>query len=155
MRLLLVCAISLSIAMVAMPQKTTRGKLRLREDVMIHHMEKVNDTIVPANGEIGLYGYEKAQQSATESFFLTNNTGREIVSIAVSISYFNMRGEKLHSRTEEVKCDIPPSETRKIDLKSWDRQRLWYYFGSHARHTDFSNPYDIRFHIDFVVSPAM
>lgn len=151
----IVCALSFCLAAAAVAQKTTRGKLRLRDDVRIQHVDKVNDTIVPLKGEIGLYGYEKAQQSATESFFVTNNTDREIMSLVVSISYFNIRGDQLHSRTEVVACDIPPSQTRKIDIKSWDRQKLWYYTGSHARHSDFSNPYDVRFHIEYVLSPIL
>ncbi len=152
---LLVFAISLCLAAAALAQKTTRGKLRLRDDVRFQPTEKVNDTIVPPMGAIGLYGYEKTQQSATESFFVSNHTEREIESLVLTISYLNMRGELLHSRTEVIKCDIPPSETRKVDIKSWDRQKLWFYVGSHARHNDFSSPFDINFHIEYVVSPIL
>lgn len=136
-------------------QKTTRGKLKLRDDVRFESSAKVNDTIVPARGDIGLYGYEKAQQSTKETFFVTNRTERTIVSMIFSISYYNVAGEMLHSRTEVVRCDIPPAETRKIGIKSWDSQKLWHYVGSHARHSDFSNPYDIRMRVEYVVSPAL
>lgn len=135
-------------------QKTTRGKLRLRDDIRIEGHANINDTIVPNKGEVGLYGYEKAQQSVKESFFVTNHTDRTIISLAFSISYYNERGEMLHSRTETVRCDIPSAETRKIEIKTWDSQKLWYYIGSHARHNDFSNPYDIRFQIKYIISPA-
>lgn len=154
MRLIL-SVIMMFVLCAGVAQKTTRGKLRLRDDVRFENSVLINDTIVPAKGEIGLYGYEKSQQSSAESFFVTNSTGRDIMSMTFSISYFNLKGEKLHSRTETVKCDIPPTETRKVDIKSWDSQRLWYYHGSHARHNDFGNPYDIRIHIEYVVSPAI
>lgn len=134
-------------------QKTTRNKLKLKEDVSFETKVDITDTIKPLKGDIGLFGYEKAQNSAAESFFVTNNTLRQIIALSFTISYLNSRGEKLHSRTETVKCSIPPSETRKIDIKSWDNQRLWYYLGSHSRHNDFGNPFDIRIHIEYFVSP--
>lgn len=151
----LVSVIIFLVAIVTWAQNTTRGKLKLRDDVRFENNVKINDTIVPAKGDIGLYGYEKAQQSTKEAFFVINHTDRVISSLTFSISYYNERGEMLHSRTETVRCDIPATETRKVEFKSWDSQKLWHYVGSLAHHNDFSNPYDIRIHIEYIISPVL
>lgn len=153
MRLLL-SAILLTCMFAGWAQKTTRGKLRLRDDVRIENQVVAVDTVIPEKGSVPVSGYEKAQHSTSECFFVTNNSAREISSLTFTVTYFNLRGEILHSRTESVSCDIPPSTTRKIDIRAWDRQKLWYYVNSQARHNDHSTPFDISIHIDHFLSPC-
>ena len=150
----LILAVLLFTASHAVSQKTTRGRLKLRDDVRIGQTVNVADTIIPAKGEIIVSGFEKAQQSASESFFVSNHTCFTITAIGFTITYLNLRGEVLHARTESVRCDIPPEMTRKVDIRSWDRQKLWYFKDSQARHNDYCNPFDIRIRIDYVVSPV-
>ncbi len=149
----LLCVLALMVFFTGWGQKTTRGKLRLREEIRVEHQESAIDTIRPAKGEIVVSGYEKSQQSTTECFFVTNHTSHTITGITFTISYYNMRGEQLHSRTETVRCDIPPSETRKLDIRAWDRQKLWYYKHSQGRHNDNSTPFDVAFHIHYCLTP--
>lgn len=153
-RIILSLALSLLFVYPALAQKTTRGRLKLRDDVSVGHNINVVDTVIPAKGEVVVSGFEKAQQSVSESFFVTNHTSRTITSVTFTITYLNLRGEMLHARTETVRCDIPPEMTRKVDLRSWDRQKLWYFKDSQARHNDFCNPFDVRIRIDCVLSPV-
>lgn len=140
--------------LVVSAQKTTRGKLKLRDDVKIENRTVALDTIVPNKGEIVVSGYEKSQQSTSECFFITNNTPHLITSLSFTVTYYNLRGETLHSRKETVSCDIPPTETRKVDIRAWDRQKLWYYVNSQARHNDHCTPFDISIHIDLYLTPS-
>lgn len=153
-RIFLILMITLFTASNAVSQKTTRGRLKLRDDVRIGQAANAIDTIIPAKGDIVVSGFEKAQQSASESFFVTNHTPRTLTSITFTITYLNLRGEELHARTETVRCDIPPEMTRKVDIRSWDRQKLWYYKDSQGRHNDYCNPFDIRIRINHVISPV-
>lgn len=153
-RIFLLLGIIVLAASHAMPQKTTRGRLKLRDDVKIGRIVNAIDTVIPGIGDIVVSGFEKAQHSASESFFVTNHTSRTLTSITFTITYLNLRGEVLHARTETVGCDIPPEMTRKVDIRSWDRQKLWYYKDSQARHNDYCNPFDIRVRIDYVISPV-
>lgn len=77
--------------------------------------------------QIAFSGYDKTQRSAVESFFITNNTDRTMTGITMYIDYRMPDGRQLHKRFVRLVCDIPPGETRKADIESWDRQRTFYY----------------------------
>lgn len=73
-------------------------------------------------------GYEKEPNSSTETFIVLNPTEQRILGFKVKINYMDMQGRMLHSRDEELKCDIPPGESRKFDISSWDKQHTYYYY---------------------------
>lgn len=131
---------------------TTRKGLKTEYDFGVHEQEAAPDTIWPQKGDFGVYGYEKAQSATSESFFVTNNTSTTVSALVVTITYYNTRGDLLHRRSaEKVACDIPPGETRKIDIRAWDKQKLWYYKHSQARHNAYSTPFDVKVQIDYAL----
>lgn len=88
------------------------------------------DTIAPARGELRLSGFDKPLRSRTETFFVTNSladTTATVVSLTVRLDYSAMDGRQLHSAERTVRCHIPPGQTRRVEVPSWDRQQTFYY----------------------------
>lgn len=90
-------------------------------------------------------GYEKTLRSATESFFITNLSGKDIDRIVVDIVYSDMKGRVLDRRTETIDISLPAAETRRADIRSRDRQHTFYYYRSPApRHAAQATPYRVK-----------
>lgn len=128
---------------------STRGKLKL---VPTH--ESITDTIRDSLSAITIAGFEKAQNSSTESFFVINKSKFFIKGINLSVEYLNLKGYQLHLNTLTIPCDIPPMQTRSLNMKSWDRQHLWYYVGTQGRHNDYCNPFDVHIRINYITVPS-
>lgn len=73
-------------------------------------------------------GYDKEVSSGMESFILTNPGEKTITGFQARIDYLDMKGRMLHSRIVEERCYVPPGESRRIDIKSWDPQHMYYYY---------------------------
>jgi hypothetical protein len=82
--------------------------------------------------EVEFSGYDKPQNSATESFFITNNTDRVLTGVTLYIDYHDKSGKQLHKQFLKLSCEIPAGETRQAQIKSWDTQRSFYYEKSTA-----------------------
>lgn len=90
-------------------------------------------------------GFDKKQNSSKESFFIINNTDRELTGVALHIDYRTLDGRQLHKQFLTLRCSIPPGETRKTDIPTWDAQRSFYYHKSQPAKKG-GNPFDVRFH---------
>lgn len=101
------------------------------------------DTIAADSAMVTLHGYEKTLRATKETFFITNTTKRRISAVELSITYLDSSERTLHERTEIVRLDIPPGETRRADIKSWDTQRTFYYIHS-PRPRVSAIPYSVR-----------
>ena len=100
-----------------------------------------------------LTGYDKALHSAKESFFIVNNTGRHIRSVNLTVNYYDMEGNQLHSVTEDVACDIPAGESRNISRTGWDRQRSFYYHKNPPyRPRTVATPFDVAGEVNYVLT---
>lgn len=77
-------------------------------------------------------GFDKEPNSSMESFMLQNPSGNTITGFEVRVDYLDMQGRMLHSRTIKESCDVPPGETRRFDIKSWDTQHTYYYYLGNA-----------------------
>lgn len=77
--------------------------------------------------QISFSGFEKPQSSMLESFFITNSTDRTLTGVTLYIEYLDAQGRQLHKRFLRLSCDVPPGETRRAELKSWDKQNTFYY----------------------------
>lgn len=75
-------------------------------------------------------GFDKKKNSSKESFFITNNTDRTLTAVTFYIDYLTPDGRQLHKKYTRLNCHIPPGETRKADLPSWDTQHSFYYHKS-------------------------
>lgn len=74
--------------------------------------------------------YDKPAGSNFESLFITNNSDRTLKRMSFYFTYRNNEGKMLHKRFLQIDCDIPPYETRRVEFKSWDTHRSFYYKGS-------------------------
>lgn len=89
------------------------------------------DTVAAHPDSVRFYGYEKTLRSTRETMFVSNrSTSRTISTLIFTINYADTQGRMLHSRRVEHPTDIPPEQTRRIDIPSWDRQQTFYYTGS-------------------------
>lgn len=89
-------------------------------------------------------GFDKKQNNSKESFFIINNTDRRLTGVALYIDYRTPDGRQLNRQYLKLSCDIPAGETRKVDIKSWDTQRSFYYYKSKPSKNG-GNPFDVTF----------
>lgn len=80
--------------------------------------------------KIEIAGYEKTISDANETFFVTNGTPFHLSAIRVTFVYsYATTAEQLHEETYDVACDIPAGETRRLMVRTFDRQHQFYYYG--------------------------
>ena len=112
--------------------KTTRKNLRSLE-VPVAVLE-TDDGLLPdsLNGvdpnAVSLKGYNKRASDAKESFFITNNTKHRMSAVRLLLRYTTMQGELLTQRTVTVPVSLKPGETKLVEVKTFDVQRLFYYY---------------------------
>ena len=131
-------------------QRTTRPRLKPAALPAKVEAAEIFDTISVATdtAAVDFTGYEKLLTSTKESFFVTNNTDSLISRLVVKIEYFDMKHRRLDSRTVTFDIDIAPGETRKADIKSWDKQKVFYYYRSRQPKVAQATPYRVRITLD-------
>jgi len=77
---------------------------------------------------VTIKGYSKRASDSKESFFVTNNTNHRMSAIRLLLRYSTMTGEMLTQRSVTVPVSLKPGETRLVSVKSFDVQRLFYYY---------------------------
>lgn len=101
-----------------------------------------------ANGykisDVVFTGYDKKRSSERESFFITNNTDRELTAVSLYIIYYATDGRQLHKKYVKINCSIPAGETQKTDIRSWDTQKSFYYVKSETNPRK-GTPYTVSF----------
>lgn len=122
-----------------MPAKKTSIKLKVdRKQNASEDEEFARGSFMVASGcrdcnngyrldQVSFSGFEKPQSSSLESFFITNSTDRTLTGVTLYIEYLDAQGRQLHKRFLRLSCDVPPGETRRAELKSWDKQNTFYY----------------------------
>ena len=113
--------------------RTTRKNLNSSE-VPVAIVE-VGDDLLPDSidltvdpNAVSLKGYSKRASDSKESFFITNNTNHRMSAVRLLMRYTTMSGEMLTQRTVTVPVSLKPGETRVVSIKSFDVQRLFYYY---------------------------
>lgn len=99
--------------------------------------------------KIRFYGFDKTVTSQKESFFISNGLDKTLTGVEVEITYFDMKKRQLHQRLVPVECEIPPGETRRVDVKSWDSQKAFYFHQSAAPRRQ-ATPFDVRLRLKSV-----
>ena len=79
---------------------------------------------------IRFYGFDKTVGSSLESFFISNELDSAINAMEITITYSDMKGRQIHKRNLRLECDVPPHETIRTDIKSWDSQKSFYFYQS-------------------------
>lgn len=127
---LLIAIILLAPASVAAQSRRVKTKIKVAKEAIVPGSITVtrDDTISGhLVSKVEISGYQKPAGSDKETFSVTNNTDKTLVAIEMNLEYLTPEGEQIHKRKVKADCDVPPGETRVVDLRSWDRQRSWYY----------------------------
>jgi hypothetical protein len=113
--------------------RTTRKNLQSLE-VPVAVMD-ASDELLPDSldaaidpNAVTLKGYSKRASDSKESFFVTNNTKHRMSAIRLLLRYTTMNGEMLTQRTVTVPVSLKPGETKLVSVKSFDVQRLFYFY---------------------------
>ena len=126
--LILLCISTLD---VSARTRTTRKNLRSTEvPVMVLEANDLQDDTVAGldPNAVTLKGYSKRASDSKESFFITNNTDHRMSAVRLLLRYTTMSGEMLDQRTVTVPVSLKPGETKLVSIKSFDVQRLFYYY---------------------------
>ena len=131
--LLLVLAAVMCISTLDARTRTTRKNLQSLE-VPVAVMQ-ADDALLPDSlgaeidpNAVSLKGYSKRASDSKESFFVTNNTGHRMSAVRLLLRYSTMNGEMLTQRTVTVPVELKPGETKLVSIKSFDVQRLFYFY---------------------------
>lgn len=153
MRILLSTILLVGLIVVnAFSQRTTRGRLQLKDDYKQEIVVK-QDTIVPDTAVLKISGYDKPLYSRRETFFVANRYNRDISSLKIELNYYDETGRQLHAVTRWVKCSVPAHSTRQVYLSSWDKQFSFYYYRS-AKPRRQATPYKVTHRILAVTMPV-
>lgn len=146
-RLLLAFAIGL-LALSASPRtKTTQSALKNQSaKVEMLPWEANDSTSGIAPGDVTLRGYNKRASDAKESFFITNNTKHRISHVTLLLRYTTLSGTMLHERTVTVPVKLRAGESQLVSIKSWDVQRLFYYYAGPKPRKN-ATPYKVAFRL--------
>ena len=112
--------------------RTTRKNLRSKQ-VPVAVIE-ASDDLLPDSlsavdpNAVTLKGFNKRASESKESFFITNNTSHRMSAVRLLLRYTTMNGELLTQRSVTVPVSLKPGETKLVSVKSFDVQRLFYYY---------------------------
>lgn len=138
------------IVVVAMGRtRTTQAQLKNNSQIV----EQIPDASVPDSlllelepNAVTLKGYSKKASDSRESFFVTNNTNHRISHVRLLMRYSQMNGEMLHERIATVEVDLKPRETRLVTVKTFDVQRLFYYYAG-PKPRKSATPFKVAFRL--------
>ena len=112
------------------------------------------DTIVmPSRDSVAVAGFEKTLRSSHESMYVSNLSSTDIAAVALEIIYSDTKGRMLHKNSHEVSADIPAGETRLIEVPSFDRQGLYYYYLSPApARARQATPFRVEVKVNYILT---
>lgn len=133
-RLLLLCILVLSVSAMDADARTRTTRKNLRSTEVPVAVLEMTDGMLPDSlaqldpNAVTLKGYSKRASDSKESFFITNNTKHRMSAVRLLLRYMTMDGEMLTQRTVTVPVNLKPGETKLVSVKSFDVQRLFYYY---------------------------
>lgn len=92
---------------------------------------------------VRFYGFDKTVTSNMESFFISNSLDSTLNGLEVRITYTDLKGRQLNKRDVRLDCEVPPHETIRTDIKSWDTQKSFYFHRS-VQPKRQATPFDVR-----------
>lgn len=126
-------------------QRTTRSRLKASAVTEKTSPKADFDTVATAADSLlfSFSGYEKTLRSPKETFFVTNSSDSTVNRLSLLITYKDMKGRVLDTREVTVNVDLAPGATRRVDLRSWDRQNVFYYHLSPMPRSSHATPYRV------------
>lgn len=98
-------------------------------------------------------GFDKPLRAVRESMFVTNSSAVTVAGLGIEITYLDSRRRMLHKAVHEITCDIPPGETRRIEVRSFDRSGLFHYRLSPVpRGAVQATPFDVTVVVDYILT---
>ena len=130
--------------------RTTRKNLQSLE-VPVMTLESTDGLLPDSLAEIDpnavtLKGYSKRASDSKESFFITNNTKHRMSAVRLLLRYTTMRGEMLTQRAVTVPVSLKPGESKLVSVKSFDVQRLFYYYAG-PKPRKAATPFQVAFRL--------
>ncbi len=124
-------------------RKHLKPSVELQSGIAYTKENQYADTITDHTSKLVRFcGYEKTLRTSRETIFIENLCDSTISSISFTINYLDSDKRQIHQRKIRHKTDIPPRQARRIDIKSWDTQKSYYYIhGDKPRKS--ATPYDI------------
>jgi len=95
---------------------------------------------------VTLRGYNKRASDSRESFLVTNNLKTRISTIRLLLRYSTLNGEMIHERNVTVPVDLAPGQTRLVSVRTFDTQRVYYYYGS-SKPRKQATPFTVAFRL--------
>lgn len=142
MRITLLILLVITSVCAADCRRTTRRGLR-PEPVVPSETVAEGDSVDVAEGDFTLAGFEKPLRSRRESFFVTNNTDRDIISLRVRLIYYDLDDRMLDTRTVDAAVDVAPGETSRVYIRAWDLQDVFYYYRSARPRSGVATPFKV------------
>ena len=137
----------------ATPRQSRRTVARTpQERVVIEY-----DTVVsPAADSIAVDGFEKPLRSMRESMTVHNRTARPLVSVGLDMVYTDLSGRMIHRARHNVNAMIPPGESRRIDVPTFDSSASFYYrHSARPRYTSHATPFDVAVTVIYITQPIL
>ena len=130
--------------------RTTRKNLQ-SQDIPVLTLESTDGLLPDSLAEIDpnavtLKGYSKRASDSKESFFITNNTKHRMNAVRLLLRYTTMRGEMLTQRAVTVPVSLKPGESKLVSVKSFDVQRLFYYYAG-PKPRKAATPFQVAFRL--------
>jgi len=130
--------------------RTTRKNLQ-SQDIPVLTLESTDGLLPDSLAEIDpnavtLKGYSKRASDSKESFFITNNTKHRMSAVRLLLRYTTMRGEMLTQRAVTVPVSLKPGESKLVSVKSFDVQRLFYYYAG-PKPRKAATPFQVAFRL--------
>lgn len=137
----------------AAPDNTLRP--RLRPITAVAEAAAAPDTLRGAVCDsIHLNGYDKPLRASVETMFITNGLADSISAVGITVEYLDLKGRKLHSRSECVRVELTPGDTRMVQLPTWDKNHSFFYAGGQHPRTSGVTPYRVRLSANYIVKSS-
>ena len=148
-RVWLVLVLLLVSSSVSARTRTTRSKLQVSHmPVEVINIDPADSaTISQVNPEvITLRGFSKRKSDTKESFLITNNTSHRLSAVRLFMRYTTLDGQVIHERTVTVPVTLKPGETQLTAVKTFDIQRMFYYYASPKPRKD-ATPFKVAYRL--------
>lgn len=122
-----------------------KGSTDAPEQVYSPNVERIDDDrLAPyCSDSVILSKYDKTVDANEETFFVTNRSRRRLLGMKLELKYLTEDGSELHRRVCDISCNVPSGETRRVDIRSWDRQNSFRYIGSRLPRRREAIPYKV------------
>lgn len=96
---------------------------------------------------VSMHGYSKRLGDTKECFILRNETCNYRISrVVIKLVYSLESGREIYRRDEVVECNLPPGATQVITVKSFDKNKHYYYYTMPPRRAS-GTPYRVQYDV--------